>query len=121
MERNDFKMEMANQEFLELMWKLGILSKALARHINLFQFLDDEERKKPVYSKSDLIEILRSKTATKLLNWAIKHKIIKPKKGKNQFSAYDETVLRILIYKDNPSVQQSGFIPGTVYPRKERV
>jgi len=75
---------------------------AISRYMELYNLFNIKERMEPVYSRKDLVKILRSKIAEELLDTAIEYKLIIPTriKGKLIFSAYDEMFLRIIIYKD---------------------
>ncbi|MEW6558201.1 MAG: MerR family transcriptional regulator [Elusimicrobiota bacterium] len=75
---------------------------AISRYMEIYQLFNKKEKTEPIYSKKDLIKILRSEIAKELLDTAVEYKIITPVKVKRKimFSAYDEIILRVLIYKD---------------------
>jgi DNA-binding transcriptional MerR regulator len=75
---------------------------AISRYMELYNLFNIKEKMEPVYSRKDLIKILRSKIAKELLDTAIEYKLVIPTKVKRKFmfSAYDEMFLRIIIYKD---------------------
>lgn len=74
----------------------------IARYIRLYFQLTKMEKTEPTYTRADLVKILRSEIARKVINKAIKYKLILPLKinRKLLFTAYDEIILRIIIYVD---------------------